>query len=180
MRHPKIILIQVFVGIVLLCIMGIPVGVVLILVAFAAFAAYYIAFPLYRRRSLLIVGCVAAPIAFYLIGVERALTRHRTALIKRDDYVAIAQGCLELLRKHGSEEFVSFSSTDTNLPLVIRSVRPMSVSVGSNRVTIMKTGGHYHMGLLFRQSTTNSNVFELVFQEEKKGSRDLLLYSVAR
>ena len=68
-RRPTVTLIEVFVGVVLLFIMGIRVTSVLIL---AVLAALYIAYPLYQRRSLLIAGCVAYFVSL-LLPIDIAL-----------------------------------------------------------------------------------------------------------
>ena len=72
------------------------------------------------------------------------------------------------------------SGDDSRLPPAIQAIKPFWLSVNSNDVLIMKSGGHYHMGLIFQPTATDPSRYELVFREERDLNHDTFLFSLAK
>jgi hypothetical protein len=131
---------------------------------------------------LVVVAVIAAAIAVCAGPIWWTLASSRRFLLKRADHRAVATACLDLLTKPEYQPLMGDypSGSDPRLPAAIREVKAFWLSVHTNSILIMKTGGHYHMGFIFRPSASDSNRYELVFREEREFEHDIPLYSVRK
>lgn len=111
-----------------------------------------------------------------------ALSSQRRFLLKQVDHRAVAAACLDLVTKSEYQSLIGKYplGDDPRLPPAIRAIKPFWLSVSSNEVFIVKTGGFYHMGYIFRPSALESNRYDLVFREEKDLEHDIPLSFVRR
>jgi hypothetical protein len=98
--------------------------------------------------AIIIAILVAIPVVWFvriMIRWDRAVSSNKEFLLKQVDHRAVAAACLELLTKPEYQKLMDHetSDDDTKLPPAIQSVRAFWVSMRTNEVTIMKTGGHY-------------------------------------
>ena len=96
------------------------------------------------------------------------------------DYHAVSIACLDMMPQPQYKPLIDQypSGDDPRLPAAVRDVKAFWLAVSTNEVMIMKTGGFYHMGLVFHPSITRSNAYELVFREEGNRDHDTLLYTL--
>jgi hypothetical protein len=104
----------------------------------------------------------------------------RHFLFHNVDYNAVSVACLDLMTQPQYKPLFDQypSGDDPRLPAAIRDVKAFWLDVRPNEVTIWKTGGFHHMGLVFHRSTTATNAYDLVFQEEGHPYDDILLYTL--
>ena len=134
------------------------------------------------RNGLILAAAIVAFVLASEVPIWLTLAWDRRFLLKHVDRRAVATACLDLLTKPEYQPLIGQypSANDPRLPPAIRAVKPFSVSVHSNLVMIFKTGGHYHMGYIFRPAESDSNQFELVFQQEGDAEHAIPLYSIRR
>ena len=141
------------------------------------------------NRAIKILGAIALAIFFSLIGfgvyafyrLDKVYRDARHLLLNELDHRTVSVACLDMMTQpqyqlllvdHGS------SGDDPRLPDAIRNVKASWFLLETNQVIIMKTGGFYHIGLVFHRSTTASNAYDLLCCEEGKPGHDILLYTL--
>jgi hypothetical protein len=123
---------------------------------------------------------VIGPAIYFVHQLGKPFDEARHFLLHDVDYHAVSVACLDLITQPQYRPLIGEypSGDDSRLPVAIRDVKALWLSVSANEVMIMKTGGFYHMGLVFHRSATNANTYELVFREERQDVPDRLLYSL--
>jgi hypothetical protein len=136
------------------------------------------------KTALVILGSIALALFVLVLGVRwyfgRPFDEARHFLLHDVDYRAVSVACLDLMTQPQYKPLIDQypSGDDPRLPAAIRDVKAFWLAVSTNEVMIMKTGGFYHMGLVFHRSTTVTNAYELVFREERNLDHDTLLYTL--
>lgn len=140
------------------------------------------------KRALKIIGIVVLVLFVSVIGAAiyfvhqfgKPFDEARRFLLHDVDYHAVSVACLDMMTKPEFSHLIGEdpSGDDTRLPVAIREVKAFWLSVSTNEVMIMKTGGFYHMGFVFHRSDTVTDAYELVFREERQDIPDRLLYTL--
>ncbi|HEU5071829.1 MAG TPA: hypothetical protein VFV96_15610 [Verrucomicrobiae bacterium] len=136
------------------------------------------------KTALITLGSIALALFVLVLGARwffgRPFDQARHFLLHDVDYHAVSVACLDLMTQPQYKPLIDQypSGDDPRLPTAIRDVKAFWLSVNTNEVLIMKTGGFYHMGLVFERSTTASNAYELLFREERRDVPDRLLYTL--
>lgn len=140
----------------------------------------------YEKRSvlslLIALAVVAAVVASCAGPIWWTEASERRFLLKHVDHRAVGTACLDLLTKREYQTLMGQypSGDDPRLPPAIREVKAFWLSVHTNQVLIMKTGRHCHMGFIFRPNDSDSNLYDLVFREERDLEHGICLYSVRK
>ena len=137
------------------------------------------------KTALIILGSIALTLVILVLGARwyfgRPFNQARHFLLHDVDYHAVSIACLDLMTQPKYKPLIDQypSGDDPRLPAAIRDVKAFWLSVSTNEVLIMKTGGFYHMGFVFHRSTTVSNAYDLMFREEGNLDHDTLLYTLS-
>ena len=133
------------------------------------------------KNWLVVLAGLAVVVAVCVLPVQLIWAWNRRFLLERVDHQTVAKACLEMLTKPEYQPLLgkNISGDDKRLPAEIRAVKAMRLSVMTNMVLIIKTGGHNHMGLMFRQSDIDTARYDLVFCEEGN-SNVVVLCSIRR
>jgi hypothetical protein len=119
------------------------------------------------KRALKIIGIVVLVLFVSVIGAGIYFVHHfgkpfdaaRHFLLHDVDYRAVSVACLDLMTQPQYRPLLDEypSGDDPRLPAAIRDVKAFWLTASTNEVMIMKTGGFYHMGLVFHRSPTVTN-----------------------
>jgi hypothetical protein len=139
------------------------------------------------KRALIIFGYAVVVLFLVVVGaavyglywIDKPFRDARHFLLHDVDYRAVSVACLDMMPQPQYKPLMDSypSGDDKRLPAAIRDVKAFWLSVNTDEIIIMKTGGFDHIGLVFHRSSTITNDYELVFREEGPGS-DKLLYTL--
>lgn len=127
-----------------------------------------------------VIGAVVLVIS-YCAWQEVVLSRDREFFLHHVDHQAVAEACFDILSKPEAERWQQvalFLGADSRLPEVIRRLEPKAVSIHVDEISITKTPRHFYNCLTFRQNKSDTNRYDLVYEEGPSSSRETCVYTM--
>jgi hypothetical protein len=94
-------------------------------------------------------------------------------LQQRNDYPAIANACVQMIKQLGTNESQTFAGNNPSLPDGIARLQAVRVSAFTNQVKITFGGGFHHWGLLFVDGLAPTTGPALEFWSDSGDSKKL-------
>jgi hypothetical protein len=119
--------------------------------------------------------------AGYCVWQEIVLARDRDFFLRHVDHKAVSEACFDVLFKPEKERWQQvalYIGADPRLPEAIRRLEPKAVSIHVDEISITKTPRHFYNSLTFRQNRSDTNRYDLVYEEGPSSPRETCVYTM--
>jgi len=128
-----------------------------------------------------VIGVVVL-VSGYCVWQEVVLSRDRDFFLHHVDHKAVAEACFDILSKPETERWQQvalYLGADSRLPEAIRRLDPKAVSIHVDEISITKTPRHFYNCLTFRQDRSDTNRYDLVYEEGPSSPRETCVYTMS-